>query len=171
MWTIFRQFHYSWCNYMARRSAGILPYKWLNGELQVLLVHPGGPLWRGRDNGAWSASKGEYGSDEEPEAAARREFKEETGWKAEGPLFKLDEIRQAGGKYLRIYALEADFDPATFVSNAFQMEWPPRSGRLRSFPEVDQVVWFGLPEAREKILRSQRGLLDQVQKTAAKPED
>ncbi len=143
---------------MARRSAGILPYKWLNGELQVLLVHPGGPLWRSRDNGAWSASKGEYGSDEEPEAAARREFKEETGW-------------QAGGKYLRIYALEAEFDPATFVSNAFQMEWPPRSGRLRSFPEVDQVAWFGLPEAREKILRSQRGLLDQVQKAAAKPED
>src|SRR6476620_12005350 len=105
---------------MPRRSAGILPYKWLNRELQVLLVHPGGPFWRNRDYGAWSTSKGEYGSDEEPEGAARREFKEETGWKAEGPLIELDEIRQAGGKYLRIYALEAEFDPATFVSNAFQ---------------------------------------------------
>lgn len=156
---------------MPRRSAGILPYKWLNGELQILLVHPGGPFWRNRDNGAWSVAKGEYESDEAPEAAARREFAEETGWTADGPMIKLDEIRQAGGKYLSIYAMEAEFDPATFVSNAFQMEWPPRSGRLGSFPEVDQVAWFGLPEAREKILPSQRDLLDQVQQVAAKRED
>ncbi|TMJ35857.1 MAG: NUDIX domain-containing protein [Alphaproteobacteria bacterium] len=120
---------------MPRRSAGILPYRQVDGKLQVLLVHPGGPFWRNRDNGAWSVSKGEYESDEEEsEAAARREFTEETGWTADGPMIELDEIRQAGGKYLNIYAMEAAFDPATFVSNTFQMEWPPRSGRLRSFP-------------------------------------
>lgn len=156
---------------MPRRSAGILPYRRLNGELQVLLVHPGGPFWRNRDNGAWSVSKGEYGGDEEPETAARREFTEETGWTAVGPVVELAEIRQAGGKYLNIYVMEAEFDPATFVSNAFQMEWPPRSGRLRSFPEVDRVAWLSLSEAREKILPSQRDLLDQVQQLAGKLED
>jgi predicted NUDIX family NTP pyrophosphohydrolase len=140
----------------------------LNGELQVLLVHPGGPFWRNRDNGAWSVAKGEYESDEAPEAAARREFTEETGWTADGPMVELEEIRQAGGKYLSIYAMEAEFDPATFVSNAFEMEWPPHSGRIRSFPEVDRVAWFGLPDAREKILPSQRGLLDQVQQVVGK---
>jgi predicted NUDIX family NTP pyrophosphohydrolase len=140
----------------------------LNGELQVLLVHPGGPFWRSRDNGAWSVAKGEYESDEAPEAAARREFTEETGWTADGPMVELEEIRQAGGKYLSIYAMEAEFDPATFVSNAFEMEWPPHSGRIRSFPEVDRVAWFGLPDAREKILPSQRGLLDQVQQVVGK---
>jgi predicted NUDIX family NTP pyrophosphohydrolase len=142
----------------------------LNGELQVLLVHPGGPFWRNRDNGAWSVSKGEYESDEAPEIAARREFAEETGWTADGPVIELGEIRQAGGKYLNIYAMEAEFDPATFVSNAFQMEWPPRSGRVRSFPEVDRVAWFSLPEAREKILPSQRDLLGQVQQLVGKLE-
>jgi predicted NUDIX family NTP pyrophosphohydrolase len=140
----------------------------LNGELQVLLVHPGGPFWRSRENGAWSVAKGEYESDEAPEAAARREFTEETGWTADGSMVELEEIRQAGGKYLSIYAMEAEFDPATFVSNAFEMEWPPRSGRIRSFPEVDRVAWFGLPDAREKILPSQRGLLDQVQQVVGK---
>ncbi|TMJ36249.1 MAG: NUDIX domain-containing protein [Alphaproteobacteria bacterium] len=157
---------------MPRRSAGILPYRQVDGELQVLLVHPGGPFWRNRDNGAWSVSKGEYESDEEEsEAAARREFTEETGWTADGPMIELDEIRQAGGKYLNIYAMEAAFDPATFVSNTFQLEWPPRSGRLRSFPEVDQVSWFSLSEARMKILPSQLALLDQIQQVVAKLDD
>jgi predicted NUDIX family NTP pyrophosphohydrolase len=148
---------------MARRSAGILPYRRHRDALQVLLVHPGGPFWRKRDAGAWSVAKGEHGEDEAPVAAARREFKEETGWQAQGDLLPLGGIRQAGGKYLTAFAMEADFDPAGFVSNKFELEWPPRSGRLRSFPEVDQVAWFGLAEARRKILASQRPLLDRME--------
>lgn len=149
---------------MPRRSAGILPYKRSKGELRVLLVHPGGPFWRKRDMGAWSVSKGEYEGDEESVAAARREFREETGWTVDGPLIELKEIRQTGGKYLKVYAVEAEFEPATFTSDKFQMEWPPRSGRLASFPEVDQVAWFSLSEARNRILASQRDLLDQLEK-------
>jgi predicted NUDIX family NTP pyrophosphohydrolase len=154
-----------------RRSAGILPYRRSKGELQVLLVHPGGPFWRNRDIGAWSVAKGEYNSSEEPEAAARREFTEETGWRVEKPMIGLAEIRQAGGKYLNIYATEAEFDPATFVSNSFEMEWPPRSGRVQSFPEIDRVEWFGMHEAREKILPSQLDLLDQIQQLVNELED
>lgn len=155
---------------MPRRSAGILPFRRSNGELQVLLVHPGGPFWRNRDIGAWSVSKGEYDS-EEPEVAARREFTEETGWTVETPMMGLAEIKQAGGKYLHIFATEAEFDPAAFVSNSFEMEWPPRSGRMQSFPEVDRVEWFGIGEARKKILPSQLGLLDQVQQLVDKLQD
>jgi predicted NUDIX family NTP pyrophosphohydrolase len=148
---------------MARRSAGILPYRRHRDALQVLLVHPGGPFWRKRDDGAWSVAKGEYGEKEVPSAAARREFKEETGWEVAGDLHPLGEIRQAGGKYLTAFAMEADFDPASFVSNRFELEWPPRSGRFQSFPEVDQVAWFSLAEARRKILASQGPLLDRLE--------
>jgi predicted NUDIX family NTP pyrophosphohydrolase len=148
---------------MARRSAGILPYRRHRDALQVLLVHPGGPFWRKRDDGAWSVAKGEYGENEVPSAAARREFKEETGWEVAGDLHPLGEIRQAGGKYLTAFAMEADFDPASFVSNRFELEWPPRSGRFQYFPEVDQVAWFSLAEARRKILASQGSLLDRLE--------
>jgi predicted NUDIX family NTP pyrophosphohydrolase len=147
---------------MARRSAGVLPYRQHRDALEVLLVHPGGPFWRKRDDGAWSVAKGEYGEGEVPSTAARREFKEETGWQVASDMHPLGEIRQAGGKYLTAFAIEADFDPANFVSNSFELEWPPRSGRFQSFPEVDRVAWFSLAEARRKILASQGPLLDRL---------
>jgi predicted NUDIX family NTP pyrophosphohydrolase len=145
---------------MPKRSAGILPFRKSGNELEVLLVHPGGPFWRNREEGAWSLAKGEYGETEAPSAAARREFREETGWDVTQDLHPLGEIRQAGGKYLTAFAIEAAFDPESFVSNKFELEWPPHSGRFQSFPEVDRIAWFGLPEARRKILPSQAPLLD-----------
>jgi predicted NUDIX family NTP pyrophosphohydrolase len=147
---------------MAKRSAGILPFRRSKNELEVLLVHPGGPFWRKRDEGAWSVAKGEYGADESPSTAARREFKEETGWDVVQDMHPLGEIRQAGGKYLTAFAVEAEFDPEGFVSNMFELEWPPRSGRFQSFPEVDRVAWLRLAEARLKILPSQEPLLDRL---------
>lgn len=143
------------------RSAGILPYRWRAGELQVLLVHPGGPFWQKRDQGAWSIAKGEY-EDEEPEAAARREFTEETGWEIGGDLQPLGEVRQPSGKRVLAFAVKAELDPATLVSMHFEMEWPPRSGRGQSFPEVDRAEWFSLEEAREKLLTGQRPFVDRL---------
>lgn len=147
---------------MLRRSAGILPYRKRSGAIEVLLVHPGGPFWRHRDDGAWSIVKGEYAEGEEPEAAARREFAEETGWEAKGVLEPLGEIRQAGGKQVIAFALDADFDPETLRSNTFEIEWPPRSGRLQSFPEVDRAAWLGLNRARRKLLAGQHPFLDRL---------
>ncbi len=145
-----------------RKSAGILPFNRRAGVLQVLLVHPGGPFWRNRDEGAWSIAKGEYGEDEHPETAARREFAEETGWQALGDLIPLGEVRQAGGKQVAAFALEAEFDPNTLSSNLFEMEWPPRSGRMQRFPEVDRAEWFDLEQAREKVLASQKQFLERL---------
>jgi predicted NUDIX family NTP pyrophosphohydrolase len=147
---------------MPKRSAGILPFRKSRKGLEVLLVHPGGPFWRTRDEGAWSLAKGEYSETEAPSAAARREFEEETGWHVTQDMHPLGEIRQAGGKHLTAFAIEAAFDPKSFVSNKFELEWPPRSGRFQSFPEVDQVAWFGVAEARRKILPSQEPLLDRL---------
>jgi predicted NUDIX family NTP pyrophosphohydrolase len=147
---------------MPKRSAGILPFRKLKNELEVLLVHPGGPFWRNRDEGAWSVAKGEYDETEAPSAAARREFKEETGWDVTQDMHPLGEIRQAGGKYQIAFAIEAAFDPERFVSNRFNMEWPPRSGRFQSFPEIDRVAWFSLAQARLKILSSQESLLHRL---------
>jgi predicted NUDIX family NTP pyrophosphohydrolase len=148
---------------MAKKSAGILPYRRSNSGLQVLLVHPGGPFWQSRDLGAWSIAKGEYGDDEQPEAAARREFAEETGWEVRGaPLLPLRELRQRGGKLITAFAVEGDFDTATLRSNMFEMEWPPRSGRVQSFPEIDRGEWLDLAQAREKILAGQRSFLDRL---------
>ncbi len=147
---------------MPKRSAGILPFRKSKNELEVLLVHPGGPFWRNRDEGAWSLAKGEYDETEAPSAAARREFKEETGWDVTEDMQALGEIRQAGGKYLVAFTIEAAFDPEGFVSNSFDLEWPPRSGRFQSFPEIDRVAWFSLAEARRKILPSQEPLLDRL---------
>jgi predicted NUDIX family NTP pyrophosphohydrolase len=154
---------------MPKRSAGIMPYRTLRGELQVLLVHPGGPFWRNRDEGSWSVAKGEYGEGEAPETAARREFKEETGWEVSQDMHPLGEIRQKGGKYLAIFAIEADFEPESFVSNTFDLEWPPHSGRFQAFPEIDQVAWLSLPEARRKILPSQEPLLDRLEELLGPP--
>ncbi|RWE11898.1 MAG: NUDIX domain-containing protein [Mesorhizobium sp.] len=147
---------------MAKRSAGILPYRRSSNELQVLLVHPGGPFWQSRDLGAWSIAKGEYGDDEQPEAAARREFVEETGWELDGALLALGELRQRGGKLITAFGVEGDFDAGTLRSNMFEMEWPPRSGRMQFFPEIDRAGWFGVDMAREKMLIGQRPFLDRL---------
>jgi predicted NUDIX family NTP pyrophosphohydrolase len=146
----------------ARRSAGLLLFRRANGALQVLLVHPGGPYWRGKDAGAWSIPKGEFLPGEDPLAAARREFREETGAAVEGACIPLTPLRQAGGKVVQAWALAGDWDPDRLRSNPFTIEWPPRSGRTRAFPEVDRAAWFALDEARGKIVRGQVGFLDEL---------
>ncbi len=147
---------------MTRTSAGILLYRWREGELEVFLVHPGGPFWARKDAGAWSIPKGEFAPDEDPLAAARREFAEETGLAVDGEFRALRPIRQAGGKVVHAFAIEGEVDPGAIRSDSFTIEWPPRSGRLRAFPEVDRAGWFALPEAQQKILKSQLGLLEQL---------
>ena len=154
---------------MAKRSAGLLMYRRRNRELEVFLVHPGGPLWARKDAGAWSIPKGEFGADENPLDAARREFTEETGLTVTGRLQPLEPIRQSGGKVVHAWAVEGDGDPDAIRSNTFAMEWPPRSGRQQEFPEVDRAAWFTLDEARDKILRSQQPLLDQLDKILTAP--
>jgi predicted NUDIX family NTP pyrophosphohydrolase len=144
-------------------SAGILLYRRREDELEVLLVHPGGPFWARRDAGAWSIPKGEYAPDEEPLAAARREFEEELGiGPPEGPVLDLGEIRQRGGKLVRAWALEGDLDASAVSSNTLELEWPPRSGRLIQVPEVDRAEWLTLERAREKINPAQAELLDRL---------
>ena len=153
---------------MAVRSAGILMYRGKEHDLQVLLVHPGGPFWRNKDLGAWSIPKGEYQPDEDPEAAARREFTEELGVAPAGELQPLGEIRQSGGKRVTAFAVAGNLDVGAVRSNAFEMEWPPRSGRMEKFPEVDRAAWFALPLAHKKILASQRPLLERLTDLAAR---
>lgn len=147
---------------MAAKSAGILVYRKRAGMMEVLLVRPGGPFWARRDAGAWSIPKGEYADFEDAEAAARREFTEETCWTIEGELKPLGEIRQKAEKVVTAFATEGDFDPVSLESNRFEMEWPPKSGRMASFPEVDRAGWFGLVEARDGIVEGQRPLLDRL---------
>jgi predicted NUDIX family NTP pyrophosphohydrolase len=150
---------------MARkRSAGILLHRrGADGEREVLLVHPGGPFWAKKDAGAWSIPKGEYDDDEDPRVAALREFAEELGGPPpEGDLVELGEVRQKGGKVVVAWALEGEADADAIRSNTFTMEWPPRSGTMREFPEVDRAGWFGLAEARAKILTAQAPLLDRL---------
>ncbi|HVV61259.1 MAG TPA: NUDIX domain-containing protein [Pseudolabrys sp.] len=147
---------------MPRRSAGILMWKREGGALRVLLVHPGGPFWAKKDAGAWSIPKGEYAEGEQPLAAAKREFAEELGVMPQGECVPLGEIRQKGGKLVTCFALEGDFDVAALVSNTFEIEWPPRSGRKSAFPEVDRAQWFTLEEARVKVLDAQKELIDRL---------
>src|SRR3954466_10620281 len=148
---------------MIRKSAGILLWKRERGALRVLLVHPGGPFWKNKDLGAWSIPKGEYGAGEEPLAAAKREFAEELGALPSGDVTALGEITQKAGKVVTGFALEADFDCATFKCNDFEMEWPPKSGKRASFPEVDKAQWFSPDEARQKINPAQRELIDRLE--------
>jgi predicted NUDIX family NTP pyrophosphohydrolase len=145
-------------------SAGILMYRGSASALEVLLVHPGGPYWRNKDDGAWSIPKGEIEPGENPEDVARREFLEELGSTLVGTLRPLAEIRQRGGKRVHAFAVEGDLDIKGIKSNTFEMEWPPRSGRRQAFPEIDRAGWFALAAARVKILQSQRPLLDQLEK-------
>lgn len=147
---------------MARLSAGILMYRGRGDTLQVLLGHPGGPYWRNRDAGAWMIPKGEVAEGEAPEAAARREFREELGVAVTGVLQPLGRVRQRGGKDVEAFAIAGDFDVGSLHSNRFELEWPPRSGRRASFPEIDRAEWFALPVARRKILPSQVPLLDRL---------
>jgi predicted NUDIX family NTP pyrophosphohydrolase len=142
-------------------------YRRRDGALEVFLVHPGGPFWAKKDAGAWSIPKGEIDPTEEPLAAARREFTEETGFAAEGAFQPLAPITQAGGKVVQAWAFEGDADPAALRSNAFSIEWPPRSGRQTSFPEVDRAAWFPLDLARKKINPAQVDLLDELEASLA----
>jgi len=148
---------------MTKRSAGVLLYRIRAGSPEVLLVHPGGPLWARKDLGAWSIPKGEYGAGEEPLEAARRELEEETGIRANGPFLPLGEVRQAGGKEVLAWAVEGEADAAAIRSNTFTMEWPPRSGRRAEFPEVDRAGWFPLDVARRKILKGQLPFLEEIE--------
>jgi predicted NUDIX family NTP pyrophosphohydrolase len=148
---------------MSRTSAGLLLDRRRGDALEVFLVHPGGPFWARRDAGAWSIPKGEIDPMEEPLAAARREFSEETGLAAEGRYQPLAPITQAGGKVVLAWAVEGDLDPAALQSNTFSIEWPPRSGRQQSFPEVDRAGWFRLDVARKKINPAQVALLDELE--------
>jgi len=146
-----------------KRSAGILLYRRTNGHLEVLLGHMGGPFWARRDAGGWSIPKGEYEPDEQPEAAARREFQEELGLPVpDGELVGLGEVRQSGGKLVTVWALEATLDPALVVPGTFELEWPKGSGTMREFPEIDRVEWFDIERAREKIVKAQAPFLDRL---------
>jgi predicted NUDIX family NTP pyrophosphohydrolase len=147
------------------RSAGILLHRARDGALEVLLVHPGGPFWARKDAGAWSIPKGEHGDDENPRACALREFEEELGAPAPAAsaLTELGTVRQRGGKQVTAFAAAGDLDPAAIRSNTFTIEWPPRSGRMQEFPEIDRAGWFGLAEAREKINAGQAELLDRLE--------
>jgi len=137
-------------------------YRRRNGEIEVFLVHPGGPFWEKKDEGAWTVPKGEYASDEDPLAAAIREFREETGFSPGTDFLKLGEIRQASGKLVTAWAFQGDCDPAKLVSNFCQIEWPPRSGRQIEVAEVDRGAWFSIPVARTRILKSQEPFLDSL---------
>ena len=147
---------------MPKRSAGMLMYRRAGARLEVLLVHPGGPFWAKKDLGAWSLPKGEYAAGEEPLAVAMREFEEETGARPSGDFLPLGESVQPGRKIVTAWAVEGDFDVGALKSNLFEMEWPPKSGRKTSFPEVDRAEWFSIEDARKKILRGQGAFLDRL---------
>jgi predicted NUDIX family NTP pyrophosphohydrolase len=145
---------------MAQTSAGILMWRRGADGVEVLLGHFGGPFWAKRDAGAWAIPKGLVEEGETPEACARREFEEELGVRPEGPLVALGRIRQKGGKWVEAFALEGELDAGAIVSNLFTLEWPPKSGRFQTFPEIDRAGWLALADARERILPSQRPILD-----------
>ena len=144
----------------SRQSAGVLLYRRSGATLEVLLVHPGGPFFAKKDEGAWSIPKGEFDPDEPPAVAARRELVEETGVDPGDALTPLAVVAQSRAKVVHAFAVEGDVDPATVRSNTFEIEWPPRSGRKQAFPEIDRAQWFGLAEARRRIVVGQRPLLD-----------
>jgi predicted NUDIX family NTP pyrophosphohydrolase len=153
---------------MPKRSAGILLYRQRGAAPELLLVHPGGPFWQRKDLGAWSIPKGEYSDNEDALVAAKREFEEETGARPDGDFLALGELVQGGRKIVTAFALEGDFDPATLRSNTFELEWPPKSGRKASFPEVDRAQWFSPAEARQKILKGQSEFITRLLKAIGK---
>ena len=143
----------------SKSSAGIVLYRKRHGILEIFLVHPGGPYWARKDDGAWSIPKGEYGQGEEALRAAQREFLEETGVEVSGPFLALAPVRQPSGKIITAWAVEGDLDPTRLRSNRFSLEWPPKSGVMQSFPEVDRGAWFSLQDARAKLSPGQRPIL------------
>jgi predicted NUDIX family NTP pyrophosphohydrolase len=148
---------------MTKRSAGILLYRGPPQALELLLVHPGGPFWAKKDKGAWSIPKGEYAEGEEPLAVAKREFEEELGSPPpRGKFVTLGELRQPSRKIVTAFAAQGEFDPKTLKSNLFELEWPPKSGRRQSFPEIDRAAWFTLAEARKKIQPGQAPFIDRL---------
>ena len=144
-------------------SAGILMYRFRDGAPEVLLAHPGGPFWRNRDAGAWTIPKGRVEPGEAPLEAARREFTEELGFAPPGEPVALTPVKQPSRKWIHAFAVQGDWNPAELRSNDFEMEWPPKSGRMQAFPEIDRAGWFAMPAARAKILRGQAPFLDQLQ--------
>jgi predicted NUDIX family NTP pyrophosphohydrolase len=148
---------------MLKQSAGILLYRLTDGLLQVFLVHPGGPFFRNKDDGAWSIPKGEYTDGEEPLAAAQREFEEETGQLITGKFIKLQPVKQKSGKVVHAWAVEGDIDHENIVSNIFEIKWPPKSGKKTSFPEIDRASWFTVETAKVKIISGQIGLIEELE--------
>jgi len=149
---------------MPRTSAGLIPYRRREERVEVFLVHPGGPFWANKDTHAWSVAKGEIEPDEVLLHAAYREFSEETGLTLAGRAIPLAPVRQASGKLVHVWAIEADIDPSVVQSNSFPLEWPPRSGQVRQFPEVDRAAWFDLAEARSKIHKGQGAILSDLER-------
>jgi predicted NUDIX family NTP pyrophosphohydrolase len=147
-----------------KRSAGLLMYRRRAGGVEVFLVHPGGPIWANKDEGAWTIPKGVYDDDEEPLDAAKREFQEETGFRVSGPFLSLGSVRQKSGKIVTAWAFEGDCLASELVSNSCEIEWPPRSGRQLTIPEVDRGEWFGLADARRVLREEQRPLLDALER-------
>lgn len=148
---------------MKKQSAGILLYRFRGKTAEVLLVHPGGPFWKNKDDGAWSIPKGEYDETEDPLLAAIREFEEETGQPVQGSFLPLTPVKQKSGKWVHAWVLEGELDEKEIRSNFFEMEWPPRSGKQQSFPEIDKAAWFSLNEAKKKINPGQAGLLNELE--------
>jgi predicted NUDIX family NTP pyrophosphohydrolase len=145
-----------------KRSAGILAYRWREGAPEFFLVHPGGPFWKNKDDGAWSIPKGEIDADEDPLKAAQREFREETGLAIDGTFTALDPVKIASGKVIETWAIEHDLDADAITSNTFEIEWPPRSGKRQAFPEVDRAAWFTAAEALQKINKGQEPMVRQL---------
>ncbi len=149
---------------MSAQSAGLVLYRQRHGKVEVLLVHPGGPFWQQRDDGWWSIPKGELAENETGIDVARREFQEELGMPApDGEVTPLGAVRQAAGKIVHAWAVPGDLDVTRSTSNTFELEWPPRSGRMQQFPEIDRAVWFDLDTARRKLLPAQRVLIDRLE--------
>ena len=147
---------------MPKTSAGLLMFRLKNGAVEVFLVHPGGPFWAKKDDGAWSIPKGELSAGEEPLAAAQREFAEETGCRATGPFISLSPVTQRSGKLVHAWAAAGDCDPARLRSNLFSLEWPPKSGKRQEYPEVDRAEWFFVPVALQKIVPGQRAFVTEL---------
>jgi len=147
---------------MTKKSAGLVLYRFKDSQLEVFLVHPGGPYWSKKDEGAWSIPKGEYEEGEDPFEVAKREFKEETGFEANGDFISLSPLTQPSRKIVIAWALEGDCDADKIKSNTFTMEWPPRSGKYAKFPEVDRAGWFSIHVAKIKLLKGQVGFLEQL---------
>jgi len=152
---------------MAKKSAGLLMYRWRRGVPEVLLVHPGGPFWAKKDEGSWSIPKGEYEPGEDPLEVAKREFQEETGYQATGEFIPLTPRKQPSGKVITAWAFEGDCDASAVKSNTFSMEWPPRSGKQKEFPEIDRAGWFTIQMGKGKILKGQAGFFEELEQILA----